>query len=91
MLVVSCSAPKIATHVSKTENTRLANDFFTLKNKEGKTDEAKAGHVLEFDTLNLEFEFDKNSNLEFDLPETEAFKTKVFDLSQGYNKPAGPA
>jgi acetolactate decarboxylase len=54
-------------------------------------DETKAGHVLEFEAANLKIEIDKSSGLEFDLPETEAFKTKVFDLSQGYNKPAAPA
>lgn len=69
----------------------MANVFFMLKNKEGKTDEAKAGHVPEFDTANLEFEINQNSNLEFDLPETEAFKTKIFDLSHAYNKLAAPA
>ena len=54
-------------------------------------DETKAGHVLEFEAANLKIEIDQSSGLEFDLPETEAFKTKVFDLSQGYNKPAAPA
>ena len=53
-------------------------------------DETKAGHVLEFDAANLKLEIDQSSGLEFDLPETEAFKTKVFDLSQGYNKSAAP-
>jgi acetolactate decarboxylase len=53
-------------------------------------DETKAGHVLEFEAANLKLEIDQSSGLEFDLPETEAFKTKVFDLSQGYNKPAVP-
>lgn len=55
------------------------------------TDESKAGHVLEFDAANLKLEIDQSSGLEFDLPENEAFKTKIFDLSQGYNKPAAPA
>jgi len=54
-------------------------------------DETKAGHVLEFEAANLKLEIDQGSGLEFDLPETEAFKTKIFDLSQGYNKPAAPA
>lgn len=54
-------------------------------------DETKAGHVLEFEAANLKIEIDQSSGLEFDLPETEAFKTKVFDLSQGYNKAAAPA
>jgi acetolactate decarboxylase len=54
-------------------------------------DETKAGHVLEFEAANLKIEIDQSSGLEFDLPETEAFKTKIFDLSQGYNKPAVPA
>jgi acetolactate decarboxylase len=53
-------------------------------------DETTAGHVLEFEAANLKIEIDQSSGLEFDLPETEAFKTKVFDLSQGYNKPAAP-
>jgi len=53
-------------------------------------DETKAGHVLEFEAANLKIEIDQSSGLEFNLPETEAFKTKVFDLSQGYNKPAAP-
>jgi acetolactate decarboxylase len=53
-------------------------------------DETKAGHVLELEATSLKLEIDQNSGLKFDLPETEAFKTKVFDLSQGYNKPAGP-
>jgi acetolactate decarboxylase len=53
-------------------------------------DETKAGHVLEFEAANLKLEIDQSSGLEFDLPETEAFKTKIFDLSQGYNKPAVP-
>jgi len=52
------------------------------------TDETKAGHVLEFEAANLKIEIDQSSGLEFDFPETEAFKTKVFDLLQGYNKPA---
>lgn len=51
-------------------------------------DETKAGHVLEFEAASLKLEIDQSSGLEFDLPETEAFKTKIFDLSQGYNKPA---
>jgi acetolactate decarboxylase len=51
-------------------------------------DETKAGHVLEFEAANMKIEIDQSIGLEFDLPETEAFKTKVFDLSQGYNKPA---
>lgn len=51
-------------------------------------DETKAGHVLEFEASDLKLEIDQSSGLEFDLPETEAFKTKIFDLSQGYNKPA---
>ncbi len=55
------------------------------------TDETKAGHVLEFEATNLKLEIDQSSGLEFDLPETEAFKTKIFDLSQGYNKPVAPA
>jgi len=54
-------------------------------------DETKAGHVLEFEAANLKIEIDQSSGLEFDLPETEAYKTKIFDLSQGYNKPAAPA
>jgi acetolactate decarboxylase len=54
-------------------------------------DETKAGHVVEFEASGLKLEIDQSSGLEFDLPETEAFKTKVFDLSQGYNKPAAPA
>ena len=54
-------------------------------------DETKAGHVLEFEAANLKLEIDQSSGLEFDLPGTEAFKTKIFDLSQGYNKPAAPA
>jgi acetolactate decarboxylase len=54
-------------------------------------DETKAGHVLEFEAVSLKLEIDQSSGLEFDLPETEAFKTKVFDLSQGYNKSAAPA
>jgi acetolactate decarboxylase len=54
-------------------------------------DETKAGHVLEFEATNLKLEIDQSSGLEFDLPETEAFKTKVFDLTQGYNKAAAPA
>ena len=54
-------------------------------------DETKAGHVLEFEAANLKLEIDQSSGLEFDLPGTEAFKTKVFDLSQGYNKTAVPA
>jgi len=54
-------------------------------------DETKAGHVLEFEAANLKIEIDQSNGLEFDLPETEAFKTKVFDLSQGYNKTAAPA
>jgi acetolactate decarboxylase len=54
-------------------------------------DETKAGHVLEFEAANLKLEIDQSSGLEFDLPETEAFKTEIFDLSQGYNKPAAPA
>jgi len=54
-------------------------------------DETKAGHVLEFEAANLKIEIDQSSGLEFDFPETEAFKTKVFDLSQGYNKTAVPA
>lgn len=54
-------------------------------------DETKAGHVLEFEAANLKLEIDQSSGLEFDLPETEAFKTKIFDLSQGYNKAAAPA
>ncbi len=53
-------------------------------------DETKAGHVLEFEAANLKLEIDQSSGLEFDLPGTEAFKTKIFDLSQGYNKPAAP-
>ena len=53
-------------------------------------DETKSGHMLEFEAANLKLEIDQSSGLEFDLPETEAFKTKIFDLSQGYNKPAGP-
>jgi acetolactate decarboxylase len=53
-------------------------------------DETKAGHVLEFEAANLKLEIDQSGGLEFDLPKTEAFKTKVFDLSQGYNKPATP-
>lgn len=51
-------------------------------------DETKAGHELEFEATNLKLEIDQSSGLEFDLPGTEAFKTKIFDLSQGYNKPA---
>lgn len=54
-------------------------------------DETKAGHVLEFEAASLKLEIDQSSGLEFDLPETEAFETKIFDLSQGYNKPAAPA
>ncbi len=54
-------------------------------------DETKAGHVLEFEATNLKIEFDQSNSLEFDLPQTEAFKTKIFDLSQGYNKPVAPA
>ncbi len=53
-------------------------------------DETKAGHNLEFEAASLKLEIDQSSGLEFDLPETEAFKTKVFDLSQGYNKSAVP-
>ena len=55
------------------------------------SDETKAGHVLEFEAASLKLAIDQSSGLEFDLPETEAFKTKIFDLSQGYNKPAAPA
>ena len=51
-------------------------------------DETKAGHVMEFEAANLKIEIDQSSGLEFDLPGTEAFKTKIFDLSQGYNKAA---
>ncbi len=54
-------------------------------------DETKAGHVLEFEAANLKLEIDQSSGLEFDLPGTEAFKTKIFDLSQGYNKAVVPA
>lgn len=54
-------------------------------------DETKAGHVLELEATNLKIEIDQSSGLEFDLPETEAFKTKFFDLSQGYNKSAVPS
>ena len=54
-------------------------------------DETKAGHLIEFEAANLKIEIDQSSGLEFDLPGTEAFKTKVFDLSQGYNKTAVPA
>jgi len=51
-------------------------------------DETKAGHVLEFEATGLKLEIDQSSGLEFELPENESFKTKVFDLSQGYNKPS---
>lgn len=51
-------------------------------------DETKAGHVLEFEAANLKLEIDQSTGLEFELPETESFKTKIFDLSQGYNKPS---
>lgn len=54
-------------------------------------DETKAGHVLELEATSLKLEIDQSSGLEFDLPETEAFKTKIFDLSQGYNKSAIPS
>jgi acetolactate decarboxylase len=49
-------------------------------------DEQKAGHVLEFRASNLEIGIDMSSDFQFVLPETGDFKTKVFDLSQGYNK-----
>ena len=49
-------------------------------------DEQKAGHVLEFLASKLEIEIDESGDFQFVLPKTEAFKTKDFDLTQGYNK-----
>ncbi len=49
-------------------------------------DEIKAGHVLEFSASKLEIGIDAGSDFRFVLPETDDFKTKIFDLSQGYNK-----
>ncbi len=41
-------------------------------------DETKAGHVLEFEATSLKVEIDQSSGLEFDLPGTKTFKTKIF-------------
>ncbi len=49
-------------------------------------DETKAGHVLEFQASKLEIGIDESYDFQFVLPETDDFKTKVFDLKQGYNK-----
>ncbi len=49
-------------------------------------DEQKAGHVLEFQSSNLEVGIDKSNDFQLVLPEIEEFENKVFDLSEGYSK-----
>jgi acetolactate decarboxylase len=49
-------------------------------------DEQKAGHVLEFQASKLEIGIDESGDFQFELPETNEFKIKEFDLTEGYNK-----
>ncbi|WP_346856032.1 acetolactate decarboxylase [uncultured Draconibacterium sp.] len=47
-------------------------------------DKTQAGHVMEFKASNLKIEIDFCSGFAIELPETDAFKTEDFDLTQEY-------